>query len=290
MSGRARDLAVEDLCLYALGDVSPEELVALESALSSDTAGQARLRALIEATHQLALLPTPSAPPPRAFDKIWKRIEAEADKPSTPPSRPTARARKSTPGGAPASRWARSLPLASAIALAMCLVAGAMWYREREASLTLESALEATRSQLAQGATERGALASRVAELQEKVTEDQAVYRALGAADLRVCLLGPRRPDLTGTLRVIWRRGDPFWLVVGSGLSPAGAGQSLKLWGIREGQSTGAAILEVAPDGAVRQRVMLTARLESSEAAAVTIEPDGGVPQPAGEMLFFGTM
>jgi hypothetical protein len=290
LSGRARGLTVEDLCLYALGDVSPEELVALESALASNPLGQATLRSLIEATHQLALLPPPSAPPPRAFDKLWKRIEAEGDKPSSPPPRVMARARKSTPGGAAASRLARSLPLASAVALALCLVAAAMWYRARAASLTLEAALDATRAQLAQGASERGALAGRVGELEEKVTEDQAVYRALGAADLRICLLGPRRADLSGTLRAFWRRGDPFWLVVGSGLSPAPAGQHLKLWGMREGQSTGAAILEVAPDGSVRQRVMLTARLEASEAAAVTIEPDGAAPQPTGEMLFFGTM
>lgn len=283
-----RELLVQSLSLYALGDVSPEELVALEAMLASDAEGKATLRALIEAAHQLALLPSPSAPPPRVFDKIWKRIEAEADGSPAPKPATTPRAW----AGGPGSKWVRVLAVAAAAALAACLVATAMWYREREAARTLTVALDATRAQLAQDSAERGRLASEVTELEETTTRDRAIYRLLAAADLRVCLLGPRRPDLGGTLRVIWRRGDPFWLVVGSGLlpSPAPPGHHLHLWGIKEGQSTGAGALEVEPDGSVRQRVMLTARLEASEAAAVTIEAGGTVPQPTGEMIFFGTM
>lgn len=279
-----------DLSLYALGDVSPEEVVALEAALAADPGGRATLRALIEAAHQLALLPSPSAPPPRVFDKIWKRIEADADKGSSPPSRPSSLPRALA--GRTGSRSVRVLAVAAAFALAACLVATAMWYRERDAGRTLAVALEATRTQLAQDSAERGRLAGQVTELEEVVTRDRAIYRLLASADLRVCLLGPRQTDPGGTLRVIWRRGDPFWLVVGSGLppSPAPPGHHLQLWGIREGQSIGAAVLEVQPDGSVLERVMLTARLEASEAAAVTIEPDGTAAQPTGEMIFFGTM
>ncbi len=289
MSAPSKEALREALPLYALGDVTAEEVMAIELALADDPEGREELRALTETAHQLALIVPTAAPPPAGFDRVWRRIEKEAEKgaPVAPRPGPLPAA------GLPQRRGSsRMLPVALAAAAAGALILGALLFRELRAKSTLETSLDGALAQLAQGTRERADLARQLEDLRAQLRESRRndLVRFLQAPDLRVALLGPRDASAAGVVRVLWRPAEPVWLVVGSGLALPAADRDLQLWGLEAGAPTSAAILPVGPDGAVNLHVPLGPTLVGADTAAITLEPKGGAPQPTGPMLFAGTI
>lgn len=88
--------------------------------------------------------------------------------------------------------------------------------------------------------------------------------------------------DLTGTSGAVakivaTRDGSMF---AATGLQEAPAGHDYQLWLIQDGEPTSAGTFDVSEGIAI---VETDLSLEDAEAAAVTIEPDGGVKQPSGD-------
>ena len=284
-----RQAVIDVLPLYALGDVTTEELVLIEQALAEDPSGREELRALTEAAHQLALLAPTAAPPPNGFDKVIQRIDSEDEK-----GEPSARSGSVVvpmPTG-PRRGGSKALPVALAAAVAGTLVLGAMLFREVRTRQVLQRALDGSVAQIGQSTRERAELARQLEELRAQLQDARGseVVRILQAPDLRVSLLGPRDGSVPGVVRVLWRPSEAAWLIVGSGLGPVPLDKDLQLWGLRGGQPTSGGVLPVGPDGTVRVRVPLQGTLGESDSAAITLEPKGGLPAPSGPTLFAGTI
>lgn len=289
MTTTSKQALREALPMYALGDVSAEDVVAIERALADDPASREELRALTDTAHQLALLVPTAAPPPNGFDRLWQRIEKEQDGalPSAPRPLPLPTAAARPPRGS-----SRMLPVALAAAAAGALILGALLARELRAKGTLQTALDGALSQMGQGTRERAELARQLEQLRGQLREARRdeLVRVLQAPDLRVTPLGARDAAAVGVVRLLWRPSEAAWIVVGSGFPQVPADRDLQLWGLRAGAPTSAAILPVAPDGTVHHRVPLAGNLAGSDTAAITLEPKGGSPQPTGPMLFTGTI
>jgi anti-sigma-K factor RskA len=71
--------------------------------------------------------------------------------------------------------------------------------------------------------------------------------------------------------------------VVVQGLRPAPKGKTYELWVIREGRPTPAGLFEGDDE---RDVVLLEQRIDRDAVVAATLEPDGGVDEPTGRMLF----
>jgi anti-sigma-K factor RskA len=289
MTTPSKEALREALPMYALGDVTAEEVMAIERALADDPEGREELRALTETVHQLAQIVPTAAPPPNGFDRLWKHIEEEAESGASAAPRhlplPAA-------GPRPRRGSSRMLPVALAAAAAGALILGALLARELRAESTLQTALDGALSQMGQGTRERAELARQLEDLRGQLRESRRdeLVRALQAPDLRVSLLGPRDAAAAGIVRLLWRPSEAVWIVVGSGLGPPLTDRDLQLWGLRGGAPTSAGILPVSPDGTVHHRVPLGGSLAGSDTAAITLEPKGGSPQPTGPMLFAGTI
>ncbi len=104
------------------------------------------------------------------------------------------------------------------------------------------------------------------------------------------------RTDLegeAGTLAVFWSPERDRAVVRGTGLPDAGDGKTYALWFV-DAEGVTAAGLFTPVDGAVDAVVEVgdvdggTERPPAGTGWGVTIEPDGGSPQPSGEILFLG--
>ena len=90
----------------------------------------------------------------------------------------------------------------------------------------------------------------------------------------------------TGSIEAIWSDELDQVLVQATSLADAGEGLTYALWSLRDGRATPAGLFEPEADGSLAQIIDL-GDLDPA-AWGVTIEPDGGSPQPTGEVLFLG--
>lgn len=113
--------------------------------------------------------------------------------------------------------------------------------------------------------------------------EARELAAVLAAPDARfVPLDGPEGP----TVRVVWSASAGAAVVVGADLPDPGPDRVYELWALADDGPRPAALFDPDADGRVEQRLDLPA--EPTGGWGVTVEPDGGSPQPTGEILFVG--
>ena len=72
-------------------------------------------------------------------------------------------------------------------------------------------------------------------------------------------------------------------------LPPIPPGKSYQLWVIAEGKPVSAGVFDIDADGRTRFDTVSQPPLDGSVTIAVTIEPEGGLPQPSGPIVLVGT-
>ena len=72
-------------------------------------------------------------------------------------------------------------------------------------------------------------------------------------------------------------------------LDPLPPGQTYQIWLIVDGTPVSAGIFDVQPDGSARLNGEPLPGFEGTVTVAVTVEPEGGVPQPTGPMVLLGS-
>jgi anti-sigma-K factor RskA len=129
---------------------------------------------------------------------------------------------------------------------------------------------------LAMGVVARGALTER-----DRAEELLAV---LAAVDATVVQLEPA--EVPGTVRVVWSSSQGAAVVVGADLPHPGDDQTYELWALAADGPRSAGLFIPDDGGRVERRVSLPADPEAGW--GITIEPDGGSPQPTGAILYLG--
>lgn len=90
-----------------------------------------------------------------------------------------------------------------------------------------------------------------------------------------------------GSFRVAWSPSSNKAVVVADGLPEPGAGKAYELWLIDDTGPHATRLLDKAPDNEVRRVVPVDGRPTQW---AVTLEPDGGVDKPSGDIIFSGAV
>ena len=110
-----------------------------------------------------------------------------------------------------------------------------------------------------------------------------AAAAILSKPDTRMTSLGG---DGTGSFRVAWSPSARKAVVMGDGLVDPGPGKAYELWLIDSGGAHAVRLLDKAGGGQVRRVVTVDG---AASKWAVTVEPQGGVDQPTGDVIFVGT-
>jgi len=188
-----------------------------------------------------------------------------------------------TPGEAVAPR-PRPLALREWLAAAAFLLAlglGAWAVSERRRADELSTRLAAAVSERARLRTELAARTDSLAARDELL----AGLTGAGVQVVQLAAAGARAPSA----RMFWDQPTGRWTLIAHNLPATRAGRTYQLWLITPAdQRISAGTFTPRPNGEALYRATYALPRDSLQAVAVTEEPEGGVPQPTGEIVIVG--
>ena len=255
---------------YALGALREDDRWAFEAHLAACVACRLEVRGAALVAEGLGRAVDQQEPPAGLRDRVLKAAVA-----STKASTKNDARLEGPASGSLRGPWL--LLAASLAAVALGLYAWTLQTRLRETDAALESA----RAQLA-------ALQTQVVELRRGITDDAwRTAEVLGAPDVvRVELAGQAAaPQATGRAFYSPSRGLVF---TAANLPSLPAGRVYQLWVVTGTVKVSVGVM--SPDSAGRLRDVSQITAGQPDAIALTIEPEGGVPQPTGAMYLVGSL
>ena len=283
MTTSGPDPRLEALAELALGTLPASERPALEAWLAEHPEAQAELQALRESLGLLALT-APTVDPPV---HLRARVLALAGQ-----TRPGASGlNSSSDGRAPAApgpavarspwRAASPLPWLAAAACAVLAIGLGSWALQLRSEVErLQSSLQAAEARLA--TTEAEARLSRT-----RLARVEAETAILSAADLRRVDLAGQKGAPNAVARAFWSRAQGL-VFTATRLPDLPKGRTYQLWVLTSGAPVSAGTFR--PDGAGGTSVVFDTpvSLPAPSGLAVSVEPEGGVPSPTGEIVLVG--
>jgi anti-sigma-K factor RskA len=256
------DAVRELIPLHALGLLEGPELAEVRRHLE---AGCPRCAAELAAAGQT------QAAIPFALEKQEPSPHAKA--------RLMARVRNDSAAAAKAPRergfWARAGLLSAAAALAAALLTGTMVGRRYEALTgNLRAQIRSQREELAR--------------LRQEFSRARDTILLVRSPGSKVVDLQGQNAAAASAARVFWdvRRGT--WRLYPSNLPPAGPGKTYQLWLVTSSRKISAGVFPPAEEAS--GTVSVPVESGPVVALAVTPEPEGGSPQPTGEILLLGKL
>ena len=257
MTTSGTDPRYDALAELALGTLPEVERPAIQAWLDGDPAAQAELRALRESLGLLAM----TAPDAEPSEALRARVLAIAG--------PTA---AKGVVGAPVPFAARP-PARSGVATgwlaaaAAALVAlGRGWY-----AMQLRSEVERLEART----------------VRTRLARAQAETAILSAADLRRVDLAGQKGAPLATARAFWSRAQGL-VFTASRLPELPAGRTYQLWVLTSGAPVSAGLFRPDASGGTSMVFDTPVSLPSPAGLAVSVEPEGGVPAPTGDIVLVG--
>ncbi len=276
-SAETHESRYEDrLAAYALGALDGDELAELEAHLA---AGCSRCEALLTDYDADLMALAESVPPVEPSETTRRRIlniprDHSRDR-ATPTSTPKPRRR----------RWPMAVALAASLA-ALAVSLGVFWSqgelsedlaRSRAAEERLEAELERLQDDFGRARTE---LTRTRADLERLLVSVQSLGTPEGRAFVLAGLEGA--PEAGGASFLDPLTGRAAFYAYG--LPEAPAGKTYQLWWIADGEPVSGGVFDVDETGRASLEVDRVP-VRDVDVWAVTVEPEGGVPQPTGEMV-----
>jgi anti-sigma-K factor RskA len=301
MSDAGRERRDELASLYALGAFDAAEYTALREELAATPGLDADVRALVQTSIGLAQAVPLVDPPASLRARVLTSITGQNFGPAVvpleapggaaapassvtpapavthaPPAQPATVTRIERPGAPPWIGW-----LAAAAALIVAIGTGMY-------ALQLRNRVEEAEARAYAAGRE-------VVEMRRVLDQSQEQTRTLRMQAAVLIAPDMARVDLTGqqpapkaAARAFWSRSRGM-VFAATSLPQLPRGKVYQLWVVAKGVNPISAGL-LAPDaqGQVNAHFVTPKDLPVPEALAVTLEPEGGVPQPTGEKILMG--
>lgn len=247
-----RDLAAA----YALGALSPEEAQQFEGYMANSPEARRDVAEFREAAALMARGNASTIPSPALKSKVLARIGQE--KAASLPAR---------------AAWRSSPAMLTALAASVvfALIVGSLAIGYRDALTEREQALVSVEAQLA----DRLAMLNRILEPQ-----------------VQLFLLTGQGAQAPG-VQLFWDRERDVTILHAFNLPPAPAGQAYQLWLVPSDGSppVSVVVFNSEPDGhALEHDIPVPAALGEFAAAAITVEPESGSPQPTSDPILIGQL
>ncbi|MET0623484.1 MAG: anti-sigma factor [Pyrinomonadaceae bacterium] len=277
------------LALEAVGALDSEERARLEAHLPSCAECREELRELADAAATLAYTIAPVQPPPSMRADILARVRAVDPSevfvdPSEAVDSSEARDARSLLGGFSLWQLLTGRPAlgfgAAAAAVALVLLGAtalSLWNRNQSLSAEVARLYDRLR------ATESEMSAQR-----EQLASARDVKDLLSAPGVRVAELAGKTPAPGGRAMLAYDRSTGRAVIMATGLPPCPAGHAYQLWLIADNKPLPGGTFKADAEG----HAEMADRLPPGHAAptfAVTLEREGGVPAPQGDIFLVGT-
>ena len=253
------DDAYELLDSYVFGTLEKDKVDALEAHL--DTGCDeclARLREVAELSAQLASAVPQHDPPQRVKDRLFEQIRGTRNHNAS-----------TTASQKPILAWATAgISVTAVIAM---IVWGSSINRE---AIELRTALEISQQEIVRLQQDRSVL------------DDAATL--LGKPCTRLVDLAGVDPNPQAYGKVVLHPKETFGVVYLYRLPPNPEGMQYQLWLVRDGKPTSVGVFTVAEDGGAVIKMQSLPDPTSIASFQVTIEPEGGQPEPTGMLYLTG--
>lgn len=285
MTTSGTDPRYESLAELALGTLPEPERPAIEAWLAGDPAAQAEFRALRESLALLALSVPDVEPPAHLRDRVLAVTGQSASRGHAPaPAGAVVPMRVDVPATTAAGEATRrSLRLAWLGAAAAAVVAiglGVYALKLRSQVDHLQAALDATAAQLATVEAEARVGRTRLARAQAETS-------ILTASDLRRVDLAGQQGAPRAAARAFWSRAQGLVLTA-TRLPDLPAGRTYQLWVLTSGAPVSAGIFRPDASGGTSMVFDTPVSLPTPAGMAVSVEPEGGVASPTGDIVLLG--
>lgn len=273
----------ETAALYALGALSQHEARAFDTHLHDGCpACYAELEQFDQVVGVLGTAAAPVAPPAYLRDLLAVRIEREV--PQAPaasgtvipfPKKAIAIHRKPDPARSPFTRVL--LPWAAAAALLIAFAyTFTTWRSERQ---SMRAALDQERAQRSKTLDENTKLKEQFTKKTELSTELTLINSVLRSPQWRIIPLDGQAPAPDSAAKVYWDvQGNRC--VVSAELPPAPEGKVYQLWFVTPSAKVSAGLISPDKTGHGFAVVQFPSNVTQLQAAAITLEPEGGSQQP----------
>lgn len=275
---------LQELCaLYALHALDPDEAAIIEERLRvGDPEVMEELAAFRDVVQLLPYALPLQTPPPRVRAQLLQRIQA---------SQPAAPFREmGTPPRVVPLRRRWQPWLAAAAALVVVSFSGWTVATLRTQVLTLEE----KNNQLQQLVTERQqrlqSLEAQVQQFQHTTGQYQTLWTFLSSPAVKIVLLTGSEHAPAAGARLLWDTQRGAWTVVTYALPALPPGKTYQLWFLGSGQPIPSGTFHPTADGRGLIQATLPADRTDIAGAAVSIEPEGGVLQPTGNIVLVGKL
>lgn len=272
----------ETAALYALGALSQREARAFDVHLREGCpACEVELKQFHQVVGVLGVAAPPIAPPPYLRDLLAVRVKKEiAEAPPAsasvipfPEQAGAAQLRSAPARSLFAAAW---LPWAVAAALLVAFVyAFTMWRTERR---PLQAALEPDKD-VAAALKENARLKEQLNKESAKSMELAQINSVLSSPQWRIIPLEGHEPAPDSSARVYWDVEAKRWVVTAD-LPPAPEGKVYQVWFVTPKATISAGLLNPDNTGHGFTVAQLPSNVTQIDAAAITLEPEGGSAQP----------
>jgi anti-sigma-K factor RskA len=255
------------ILLHAFGQIERDEAAALIAHLRS---GCPTCVGELAAARTIAGMMGLAAAPVAPSAAVRERVLAAARSGGAVPARKTTEA----PDRKPGARW----PAFAATALVAAGLTGIAIL------VPARRGVERLRSEVSEAHRAATASAARAAVAEETL-------RAIGSPATRVFAMGPAGPQPDAAARIFWDESHASWQVFFTHMKTSAPGRTYQLWFITADQKkVSAGMFDVGDSGEASLAVKIPPELGAIALAAVTEEPDGGVPQPTGAIQLVGKL
>jgi Anti-sigma-K factor rskA len=268
--------------LYALGALSQREAASFDAHVREGcSVCHSELEGFEMVTGSLALDGFEASPGLYLRDVLAARIEREAQ---DPPERTSAsviqfpeQSNATAPDTPDQPIWKTVLPWALAASLLIAFLVSFVAWRMDRRELT---GLIGSNQQEASSAVKDNL------ELREKLKRESArtdelnqINAVLASGQWRVLTLAGQEPAPSASAKVYWDMKANRW-VVSADLPPAPAGKAYQLWFVTPDAKISAGLINPDQNGHAFTVVRFPSNITRLAAAAITLEPEGGSPQP----------
>jgi anti-sigma-K factor RskA len=262
MTNPGQESVLDLAAAYALGALSPEEVERFEAFLATSPEAQREVAEFRDVAALLALGESDAAPSADLRSRVLARI-GESKVTPMPAARPSR-------GRVPPLYWGA---LAASVLAVIGLTFSLMKARTDVGGL--EGALASVRSSLA--------------ETQERLRSREATLDFIFAPSTRQYQLTASGDPQPG-IQLFWDAKKNTAIIHGYAIKQVPSGREYQLWFIKDGKPVPSVTFTPEPTGHVRVEKIQVPTGGAVSAAAVTVEPAGGSPQPTSPILLVGAL
>ena len=260
--------------MSVLGALATEDRIRLDAHLSDGCEEcAAAMRSSAAVADELAAAIAPMDVSPDVRDELMDRVRADA--------------RPERTLGWHGYALAASLLVALGLGVQLFRVAGQL-EEERIARAKAESGYDIEHGRLERTLAQLGAETRDRDRMEQELASLRGTMNALTAATTRAVALAGQGPSPDASARAYVDPQSRRLILYVYDLAAAPVGKSYQLWVIAEGQPVSAGVLELGPEGAAQYDTVADSTLEGGVTIAITLEPEGGNPQPTGPIVLAG--